>query len=164
VKTNTDHVVFKDNAFRCLHCGAFEPVEFPVDAMVFVRASKRFLKPHRGCKQPVTVSERHLEILRHSLGLDYEGRGRQYRNHYCAGGEDVQSCEALVASGHMVRRHISPELTGGDPLFMVTELGKAEAVKGVKPLTRSKARYERWLSSNCDMSFGEWIKGGFCNE
>jgi hypothetical protein len=26
----------------------------------------------------------HLHILRHSLGLDDEGRGNQYRNYYCA--------------------------------------------------------------------------------
>lgn len=47
---NTDHVVFKDNAFRCLRCGASEPVEFPVDVMVFVKASELFLKPHAECK------------------------------------------------------------------------------------------------------------------
>lgn len=159
--STTDHVVFKDNAFRCLHCGASEPVEFPIDVMVFVKASKRFLKPHRDCKPLATVSERHLQILRHSLGLNYEGRGRQYRNHFCAGGKDVQSCEELVASGHMVRKHITPALTGGDPVFFATELGKAEAVKGVIPLTRSKERYQRWLASDCDIPFGEWLKGGW---
>lgn len=164
MKTNGDHVVFKDNAFRCLHCGAFEPVEFPVDVMVFVKASKRFLKPHRSCKPSVTVSERNLQILRHSLGLDYEGRGRQYRNHFCAGGKDLQSCEELVASGHMVRLHVNALLTGGDPAFGVTEMGKAEAIKGVKPLSRSKRRYLAYVRSNCDMSFGEWLKGGFCRE
>ncbi len=107
------------------------------------------------------LSQRHIQILRHSLGLDYEGRGRQYRNHYCAGGDDVQSCTELVASGHMEPMHVHPALTGGDPTFRVTDLGKAEAVKGVKPLTRSKQRYLAYLRSNCDMSFGEWLKGGY---
>lgn len=108
-----------------------------------------------------TVNERHLQILRHSLGLNYEGRGRQYRNHFCAGGDDLQSCEELVASGHMARLRVSAMLTGGDPAFCVTELGKVEAVKGVVRLSRSKQRYMRYLRSNCDMSFGEWLKGGY---
>lgn len=28
----------------------------------------------------------------------------------------------------------------------------------------SKQRYLAYLRSNCDMSFGEWLKGGFCHE
>jgi len=75
------------------------------------------------------MKERHIEILRHSLGLDYEGRGRQYRNHYCAGGDDVQSCTELVASGHMEPMRVHPALSGGDPVFRVTELGKTEAIR-----------------------------------
>lgn len=108
------------------------------------------------------MKERHLQILRHSLGLDYEGRGRQYRNHYCAGGKDVEACQELVASGHMAPLRVHTALTGGDPAFCVTELGKAEAIKGVVPLTRGKQRYLTYLRSNCDMSFREWLKGGFC--
>lgn len=106
----------------------------------------------------MNVTQEQLGILRHALGLDHEGRGRQYRNHYCGSNADI---EALVASGHMAPMRVHPALTGGDPTFRVTELGKAEAVKGVRPLTRSKQRYLAYLRSNCDMSFGEWLKGGY---
>lgn len=45
------------------------------------------------------VTPRQLEILRHALGLS---RGsREYRNHYCPGGEDCAECVQLEAAGLM---------------------------------------------------------------
>lgn len=72
------------------------------------------------------LSELELSILRHSIGLDDSGRGRQYRNHFCAGGDDVAVCRALVSQGLMVEGQASA-LTGGDPLFHVTAAGIREA-------------------------------------
>jgi hypothetical protein len=72
------------------------------------------------------ISAEGLDILRHSLGLDERGRGRMYRNHFCAGGDDAVKCRALVAMGFMVE-HPPTQLTGGDPLFVVTAAGKAVA-------------------------------------
>lgn len=45
-----------------------------------------------------------LQILQHALGVDEFGRGKQYRNHFCAGGADEVICRELVALGYM-REH-----------------------------------------------------------
>mgnify|MGYP001566408698 CR=1 FL=1 len=63
-----------------------------------------------------------LHILRHSLGLDRYGQGDSYRNHFVAGGDDVTKCRELVSLGYMTERQ-GNELTGGGPLFHVTDLG-----------------------------------------
>lgn len=65
-----------------------------------------------------------LDILRHALGV---GRGRTgWRNHFVTGpgSDDYDHCEALVVSGLMVKRPGHP-LTGGDPVYHVTDDGKA---------------------------------------
>ena len=51
------------------------------------------------------MNEKHLHILRHSLGLDDNGHGRQYRNYYatapdCDGYSAIQQ---LVEEGLMFR-------------------------------------------------------------
>lgn len=64
------------------------------------------------------------EIMRHALGL---GRGRApWRNHFVTGpgSTDYPHCEALVAAGLMARHDGSP-LSGGDPVYSVTEAGRA---------------------------------------
>lgn len=98
-----------------------------------------------------------LHILQHSLGVDQYGLGTMYRNHY-VGGE--QECRPLVALGFMIERPAS-ELTGGDPLFQVTDAGK-RAVREESPkppkLTRSKQRYLRFLREDSSLKFGEWLK------
>jgi len=90
-----------------------------------------------------------LRILQHSLGVDKYGNGVQYRNHYVAGGEDIAMCRELVGMGYMKEGQPS-ELTGGDPLFMVTRAGK-EAVSTESPeppkLTRGQRRYQAYLQS-----------------
>lgn len=101
----------------------------------------------------------HLEILQHALGVDQYGRGSQYRNHYVGGAED---CRSLVALGYMIERPAS-ELTGGDPLFHVTEEGKHAVTMHSPPppkLTRSQRRYRYWLDVGdaCGLTFGEWLK------
>ena len=66
------------------------------------------------------------DILRHALGL---GRSeREYRNHFVIGpgSTDYPHCEALVAEGLMTRREGHP-LSGGDPIYYVTDEGKAVA-------------------------------------
>jgi hypothetical protein len=103
------------------------------------------------------MSREQLHILQHALGLDEYGRGTMYRNHY-VGGED--ECRPLVAMGYMIERPAS-ELTGGDPLFHVTESGKAAVSEhSPKPpqLTRAQKRYRRFLTADCGLSFGEWLK------
>lgn len=83
-------------------------------------------------------TEQH-NILRHALGLSsvgMKGSDREYRNYFVTGpgSTDYPHCEALVAAGLMTK-HPGHALTGGDPMFVVTEAGREVARKpaaGVK--------------------------------
>lgn len=100
-----------------------------------------------------------LHILQHALGLDRYGRGRSYRNHFCADGKDVDTCRDLVARGLMTE-HPASEITGGDPLFTVTEAGRryvCEHRLDPPKLTRSQRRYREFLAHDFGMSFREWL-------
>lgn len=72
------------------------------------------------------LSPNELAILRHALGMNEDGRGRPFRNHFCAGGEDVAACRGLAAKGLMDERQPT-HLTGGDPWFVVTAAGERAA-------------------------------------
>jgi len=74
----------------------------------------------------MNVNPEQRDILRHALGL---GRSdRECRNHFVTGpgSTDYENCEALVAAG-LMKRHAGHALTGGDPMFTVTEEGKTVA-------------------------------------
>lgn len=104
------------------------------------------------------MTEAQLHTLQHALGLDQYGRGAIYRNHYVGGAEE---CRPLVSLGYMEEFRAS-DLTGGDPLFRVTEAGK-KAVRSESPkepkLTRSQLRYRRFLNwaDATDGTFREFI-------
>jgi hypothetical protein len=101
-----------------------------------------------------------LDILQHSLGVDRYGRGVQYRNHYCAGGDDVALCREMVARGYM-KEHPGSALTGGSPLFTVTEDGKTfvrEHSPEPPKQTAGQIRYEAYLKADSGMSFIRWLK------
>ena len=101
-----------------------------------------------------------LHVLQHSLGVDQYGQGRMYRNHYVG---ECAECSQLVEMG-LMRQYPASELTGGDPLFRVTDEGKAAMLsESPKPpkLTRSQKRYRAYLDSgayDCGWSFGDWLK------
>jgi len=103
-----------------------------------------------------------LQILQHSLGVNQYGQGNQYRNHFVTskGSTDYPNCEALVAAGLMTR--FPPRaLTGCSDCFIVTAAGRAYVAEhSPKPpkLTQGQQRYRAWLSADCDMKFGEWLK------
>jgi hypothetical protein len=108
------------------------------------------------------MNEKHLHILQHSLGVDQYGQGNQYRNHYAVGPgcDGFDDCNQLVQSGHMVDCG-AREGWGGMHNFQVTEKGiAAVAIESPQPpkITRSKARYQKFLRSELSMSFGEWLK------
>lgn len=71
------------------------------------------------------VSQRQLHILRHALGLSQ--CGREYRNRYCPGGEDIAACAALELLGLMTSREIEwiPGRT-----YQVTDAGRDVARAG----------------------------------
>ena len=103
-----------------------------------------------------------LHILRHSLGLDDNGRGNQYRNYYvCGPGSDGWiDCLDLCHAGHMQPRR-SQLLPESETCFVVTEAGKA-AVEAAKPpqikTTRSQRRMQLFRSLDCGLSFREFLK------
>lgn len=71
-----------------------------------------------------------IDILRHALGLQRGVRGYS-RNHFVTGpgSSDYPHCEALVEAGLMIKKPGHP-LSGGDPVYHVTEAGKAVARRG----------------------------------
>lgn len=112
------------------------------------------------------MSPQQLEILQHALGVDEYGRGKMYRNHFCAGGSDEKICRELVEMGYMRIWHgVDPD-TGETPGFpyyncSVTETGKAAVLaESPKPpnLSRSQLRYRRFLNADSDFSFREWLR------
>lgn len=102
-----------------------------------------------------------LHVLQHTLGLDGYGQGRQYRNHYVAGLADVSKCRALVALGYM-QEHPPTELSGGDPIFVVTRVGMAAVTReSPKPpkKTRSQIRYLEYLEvADLFDGFGDYLE------
>lgn len=107
-----------------------------------------------------------LHILQHSLGLDKYGQGTQYRNHFCAGGKDVEKCRELVTFGYM--QEFRPSLiTGNMPGFRVTPKGiDAVALESPSPPkpTKSKKRYQLYLRSESEQSFGDWLKNEYWDD
>ncbi|MBK3780056.1 hypothetical protein G3A43_07285 [Paraburkholderia aspalathi] len=91
-----------------------------------------------------------IKVLQHSLGLNEFGEGRQYRNHFVAGGRDIAVCQKAVALGHM-QEHPASVITGGSAWFSVTPAGiNYVALNSPKRtpapiLTRSQKRYRRFL-------------------
>lgn len=112
------------------------------------------------------MNPKELSVMRHALGLDEDGRGRPYRNHFCTGpgSDDWDTCNGLVERELMSRR-VPSELSGGDYLFHVTGEGRSEVAKATPPpvrLSPGRQRYLRWLNGASDaMTFGQWLKEGF---
>ncbi len=88
-----------------------------------------------------------LHILQHALGLDQHGQGTQFRNHFVAGGKDLEVCREAVAQGFMTE-HAATCISGGQPWFSVTKAGVSH-VASTSPsppkLSRSQQRYRRFL-------------------
>jgi hypothetical protein len=103
-----------------------------------------------------------LQILQHALGVDEYGRGKQYRNHFAAGGEDVDTCKELIVLGYM--RQVATTEVFQDFNCRVTDEGKAAMLReSPKPpvLTRGQQRYRHWLQVADvfpDWKFGDYLK------
>lgn len=111
----------------------------------------------------VELSKELLHILQHSLGVNEYGEGEQFRNHFCAGGDDVARCRQLAEYGYMKENtRIHPSLSGGSPAFNVTPEGiDAVALQSpTKPkLSRSKQRYQEYRDvSECYESFKHFLQ------
>lgn len=109
------------------------------------------------------LSKEELHILRHSLGLDDTGRGKQYRNSYVLGPEcpDFAKLKDLESRGLM--SDLGPRsIFGGMHGFTVTPAGRAIAATP-DPLPhkeRGRRVYRYWLSiSDCfpDSTFKDFL-------
>ena len=68
------------------------------------------------------MNDAHLMILQESLGLDYRGRGPEYRNHYLTQPNN-QAADELVSLGFMLD-HGTPPWALGRRHYSVTEAGR----------------------------------------
>lgn len=100
------------------------------------------------------------DTLLHTLGLGRRA-GDAWRNHFVGSTPEIVE---LVAAGLIEKVSDGNELSGGDPVFRATAAGKARAreirAREYPRPSRSKGRYLLWLSSDCGMKFGEWLKLG----
>ena len=106
----------------------------------------------------MSLNEQQLEILQHALGVDRYGQGKQYRNHFCAGGADEDTCRSLVDLGYMetFERSYLPYYN-----CRVTEAGKkvmAEASPKPPKLSQGQIRYRAYLRADTGRPFLEWLK------
>ncbi len=104
------------------------------------------------------LTDRQLDYLQHSLGVDQYGRGQMYRNYFCAGEEDDPTCRELAELGLM--RQVASTVIFPGFNYRVTEEGKravlAESPKPPK-VSRSRQRYLRFLRADLGCTFKEWL-------
>lgn len=112
----------------------------------------------------MNITPKQLHILRHSLGVDDNGRGGGYRNHFATSPEsdDFADCSALAAVG-LMKDHGPVLMWGGMHGFTVTDAGKAVVRENAPKLTRGQRIYQEYLEADSDMSFGEYLKWRHAN-
>lgn len=116
-----------------------------------------------------------LHILQHSLGCDEYGQTKQrlridddgcfgyYRNRYVS--DPTPDLVALCEAG-LLKDHGPYEVTGGMHYYRVTKEGlRAMKTHSPKPpvLTRSQRVYREFIDSDCDWTFGEYLKWRWAN-
>lgn len=78
------------------------------------------------------VTKKQLSEMRHALGLDDEGKGREYRNYFCTYGND-KDWDALVSKGLAIVRPFAKGLLPKNGLYYhLTEEGKKIAREGLQ--------------------------------
>jgi hypothetical protein len=107
-----------------------------------------------------TLTKGHLHVLQHSIGVDRFGQGTQYRNHFVAAGSDIALCDDLVSHG-LMQYQGKCSLTSDLPLYCVTDSGKkyvSDHSEKPPKLSQSQLRYRRFLRSDLDCSFGQFLR------
>ena len=75
------------------------------------------------------------ELMRHALGVQEQGYGRRwskpYRNHFVACEMYADAWRELERAGLAKCTRNGSDMTGGFPVFVVTEAGRAVALAGL---------------------------------
>lgn len=114
----------------------------------------------------MTLTARQLEILQHTLGLDKYGQlpraanGCEFRNRFCAGGDDEVICRELVDMGLMFMFH-----PNASPLpyynCAVTDAGRM-VVREQSPTPPKLSLYQRQANPGSavgpDFSFRDYLQ------
>lgn len=110
----------------------------------------------------LNLTDNELHILRHSLGIDDAGNWKIYRNRYVS--DPDNDLKQLVAIG-LLHDHGAMEVYGSMHAYSVTEAGRAVVIESMprpERLTRSQRRYRDYLTSDCGLSFSEYLKSRLC--
>jgi DNA-binding PadR family transcriptional regulator len=120
------------------------------------------------------LSEEELHILKHSLGISYiqwyerEKIDNPYRNYFYTSKNSVDYpiIQKLIKKGLMedMQRSWSEDAS----YYYVTNKGidiaKQSAKESIPKLPKSKKRYQLYLHSEVDESFGDWLKNEYWND
>lgn len=103
-----------------------------------------------------TPTPNQLRVLWHALGLSRDKR-TPYRNFFmaCESHYDHPTLVSLRDQGLMTSKVLEIQWGGGE-CFYVTDKGKELALKNLPPAPK-RTRYRKYLSSECDESFAEWL-------
>lgn len=107
--------------------------------------------------------------LLHALGLDARHTDA-WRNCYVGDADPEPEVAELVELGLFVEVDPPGYLPAGSRAYRATDRGRsvalAERARRHPPLSRSKARYERWLDvADCwDITFGDFLRRGLYKE
>ncbi|MFC2973890.1 hypothetical protein ACFOJE_16945 [Azotobacter bryophylli] len=107
--------------------------------------------------QNETVSERHLTLLWHTLGVTPERR-EPYRNHFVAdpGHYAMPDLQGLEAEGLMARARTPAFCCPDDVVFTVTDAGRRLALR-LLPEPPKQTRYDEYLCSEYSESFADYL-------
>lgn len=109
------------------------------------------------------LTKRELEILFHTLGLNY--KDEPFRNHFVAGENhhDMNIIKSLVDKKMMctAKNFIGSYYFVSDSVIPELVNLKEES----KPkLTRSQRRYQLYLHCESEETYGEWLKNKYWND
>lgn len=82
-----------------------------------------------------------MQVMRHALGVHpyRSGKGRRwkkpYRNHFVAGEDHAVIWDGLVSDGFATKGG-NNAITGGNPVYYVTDVGREHALAGIAFKTR----------------------------
>lgn len=107
--------------------------------------------------QNETMSERHLALLWHTLGVTPERR-EPYRNHFVAdpGHYAMPDLQGLEAEGLMARARTPAFCCPDDVVFIVTDTGRSLALR-LLPEPPKQTRYDEYLCSEYSESFADYL-------